>query len=275
MLDLKYKKVLVVGLGKSGLNCLRLLTLAICLQSSLSGQGTLPTKRSQAVIIRVPFVGCESDGQVGPLKAPRGQNKVVSISAQAAQKLAFYQAEDGFGVLAPRGWYCLGTYGSNGSSLYISPEPIKPADLFSTEWRGFTGPVIQLSNSVGDTSGRFEVASMIAEVFPAHMDFVRNVIAEGNKLASSYPTGSYPNDKLTYRSKEIVEYQTPANTEGLGTRSRLKLNGNPVNGVAILFGDEPSLLHLSMRLPSESDNLIQIIIQQVEREVAAFEHSQR
>jgi hypothetical protein len=275
MLELKNKEVLVVGLGKSGLNCLRLLALAICVQSSLPGQGTTPTNKSQAVIIRVPFVGCESDGQVGPLKAPRGQNKVVSISAQAAQKLAFYQAEEGFGILAPRGWYCFGTYGSSGSSLYISPVPVKPSDLFSTEWQGFAGSVIQLSNSVGDTSGRFEVASIIAEVFPAHMDFVRDVIAEGNEPASSYPTGSYPNDKLTYRSKEIVEYQTPSNMKGLGTRSRLKLNGNPINGVAILLGEEHSLLHLSMRLSPESDNLTRIIIQQVEREVAAFEHSQR
>jgi len=275
MLELKNKKILVVGLGKSGLNCLRLLALAICVQSSLAGQGTTPTNKSQAVIIRVPFLGCESDGQVGPLKAPHGQNKVVSISVQTAQRLAFYQAEEGFGVLAPRGWYCFGTYGSNGSSLYISPEPIKSADLFSTEWDGFTGSVIQISNDVGDTSGRFEVASIIAEVFPAHMDFVRNVIAEGNEPASSYPTNSYPKDKLTYLSKEIVEYQTPASTEGLGTRSRLKANSKPINGVAMLFGEEHSLLHLSMRLPPESDDLTRIIIQQVEREVAAFEHSQR
>ncbi len=275
MLELKNKKVLVVGLGKSGLNYMGLLALAICVQSSLSGQGTTPTKKPQTVIIRVPFVGCESDGQVGPLKAPRGVNKVVRISAQDAQKLAFYQAEEGFGILAPRGWYCFGTYGSNGSSLYISPEPIKSADVFSTEWQGFAGPVIQLSNSDGDTSGRFEVASIIAKIFPAHMDFVRDVIAEGIEPASSFPTLSYPKDKLTYLSKEIVEYQTPGGTEGLGTESKLKVNSKPINGVAILFGEEHSLLQLSMRLPPESDNLTRFIIQQVEREIAAFERSQR
>jgi hypothetical protein len=228
------------------------------------GQTTAPTQNK--IVVRVPFVGCESDGQVGPVKAPQGQSKVVTISAEAAQRLAYYKAEYGTGTLAPRGWYCYGTYGSNGSTLYVGPQPINTAELFSTNRKGFTGPAIQISTVSGDTSGRFGVAKMIARVFPAHSDFVEAVIAEGIEPATDFPSGPYPHDKLIYRSKEIVEFETPADTEGLGTDSWLRKNGTPIGGVAILFGEEPNLLHLSVRLPAESNGLNQAIIQQVERD---------
>jgi hypothetical protein len=71
---------------------------------------------------QVPFVGCESDGQVGPLTAPHRAAKKLMISPELASRFAYYEAEDGFGVLAPRGWHCFSTYGSNGSNLYVTPE---------------------------------------------------------------------------------------------------------------------------------------------------------
>lgn len=43
----------------------------------------------------------------------------------------------------------------------------------------------------------------------------------------------YLKDRLTYRGKEMVEFETLANTEGLGTRSRMQKNGGPVRGVVI------------------------------------------
>jgi hypothetical protein len=117
----------------------------------------------------IPLVGCESDGQGGgPLNAPSGQSKTMTIPPGAAQRLAYYKAEEGVGVLAPRRWHCFGTYGSNGATLYVSPDPINTADLFSTSWKGFAGSVIQISYEVGDTSGRFAVAKTIARVFPSH-----------------------------------------------------------------------------------------------------------
>jgi len=70
----------------------------------------------------------------------------------------------------------------------------------------FSGPAIQLSVAVGDTSGRFEVAQIIARVFPSHRNFVRDVIAEDIEPASNFPFGPFPKDKLTYKSKELVEY---------------------------------------------------------------------
>jgi len=187
------------------------------------------TKPKTALPQTVPFIGCKSDGQVGPLKAPKGSAKIVSLSPELARELAYYKAEEGIGVLAPRGWYCFGTYGSNGSNLYVAPEPIDPKLVFTTDkWTGFAGPVIQLTVEDGGTSGRFGVAEVIARVFPAHMSFVQDVINEGIEPASSFPKGPYPNGKLTYKSKEIVEYDTPANTEGLGTKSWLQKNDQPI-----------------------------------------------
>jgi hypothetical protein len=207
---------------------------------------------------------------VGPLDPPKGTTRLVHIPKEAGQQLAFYKAEQGYGVLAPRGWHCFETYGSNGSSLFVSPQPIDAKTLFSDNWKGFTGSVIQLSTEHGGTSGRFGVARIIARVFPSHRSFVRKVIAEGIEPARNFPSGPYPNDKLVYRTKDLVEYQTPSQTEGLGTRSRLLKNTDPICGVAMLVGlvkeGEPSLLVLAVRLPSEMTGLSSAIIRQTEYE---------
>ena len=240
-----------------------LLSFAIGTQCTVFAQPSLP-KNTSNTATTVPFIGCRSDGQVGPLEAPKGGNKVVKISAKAAQQLAYYQAEEGLGVLTPRGWYCFETYGSSGNSLFVSPQPINATTLFSDNWKGFTGPVIQISAEDGETSGRFEVARMIARVFPSHKAVVRRVIAEGIEPASDFPSGPYPKDRLIYKSNESVEYETPALTNGLGTQSRLQKNADPIRGVAVLTGQEPSLLFLAVRLPSEIADLTSPIIQQME-----------
>ena len=246
-------------------------SFALVVVAMTSMQAMLPAQtthgaNTQKVSSVVPFVGCKSDGQVGPIEAPKGKSKVLPIAAGSAQRLAYYKAEDGPGVLAPRGWHCFGTYGSSGSNLYVSLQPMDAESLFSTSWKGFTGSVIQISVESGGTSGRFGVARTIARVFPAHRDFVRNVIAEGIEPASDFPFGPYPNDKLNYKNKETVEYETPANKDGLGTDSRLRKNADPIRGVAILVGQEPSLHFLAMRLPNEMNGLTSAIVEQVERE---------
>src|SRR5208283_4261268 len=50
----------------------------------------------------VPFIGCNSDGQVGPVDAPKGTSRSALIGREAAQKLAYYKAAQGVGVLHPR-----------------------------------------------------------------------------------------------------------------------------------------------------------------------------
>lgn len=239
-----------------------LLVFAICTASAVAAQ---PSSANPASVVHVPFVGCRSDGQTGPVDAPSGDAMALPIAAEAAQKLAYYQAEGIPGVLAPRGWYCFAVYGSGGGALYISPQPIDRAFFFSSKWNRFNGPVVEIVHNYGDTSGRFVVATMIARVFPAHRAFVRNVL-QGDPDIASFPSGPYPKDRLTYKSKEIVEYQTPAQTEGLGTVSRLEKNTDPVRGVAILTGSAPDLVFVAVRLPRELNDLLPSIIQRVERE---------
>ena len=250
---------------------LRSLTL---IALSFSAYAPLPAHATQPTVHRsqVPFVGCKSDGQVGPLSAPVGKSKSVAVAPQLAQRLAYYQAQDGIGVLAPRGWYCFGTYGSSGSNLYVTPDPIDPKTVFSSIWNGFAGLAIQATVEYGGTSGRFGVAEVIARVFPTHRGFVQHLIDEQTKEGltsdTSFTYGPYPNDKLTYRNSETVEYLTPANSEGLGTRSRLQKSGTPIAGVVVLVGADTDLVYLSSRLPTNLANLTTAIVGQVEHDAA-------
>ena len=209
-------------------------------------------------------MGCASDGQAGPQAAPTGPSKAVAISALAAQRLAWYKAQYGPGVLAPRGWHCFSIYGSDGSNLFVSPDAIDSKTLLSVDWKGFAGQAIQISVASGGTSGRFEVAKVIARVFPAYKQFAQNVIAEGIEPANDFPTGPFASDKLTDRGKNIVEFETPANMAGMGTDSRLLPNASPIDGVAIITGTDTDLIQLSARVAAKDRDLIPLIVQQVE-----------
>lgn len=252
--------------------CAASIGLAACATSLVFAQQQSPVMGPRKLSALVPFVGCKSDGQVGPLGAPNGTGKTEPIDEATVRRLAYYQASQGLGVLAPRGWHCFGTYGSAGATLHVSPRPIDATRLLSPNWGGFAGAEVELSVSLGDTSGRFEVAKIIARVFPSRRAYVRKVIAEGIEPANSFPFGSYPKDRLTYKGKNVVEYITPAETDGLGTSSWLLKGPQPISGVAILLGQTPSLLKLSMRLPPELAQLGPVITQQVERDAKQPAH---
>jgi hypothetical protein len=250
----------------------RLLIAGLAVSFTLcSGPGILSQAQSAntAALSHVPFVGCASDGQAGPQAAPTGRSKSVAISSATAQRLAYYKAQYGPGVLAPRGWHCFSTYGSDGSNLFVSPDALDSKTLLSMDWKGFTGPAIQISISSGGTSGRFQVAKVIARVFPAYKQFAQNVIAEGIEPASDFPFGPYATDKLTDRGKNIVEFETPANTAGLGTDSRLLPNASPIDGVDLITGTDTDLTQLSARVASNDRDLIPLIVKQAESDAAA------
>ena len=204
----------------------------------------------------------------GTFSSPKGTAIRLHVPSQVANQLAYYQAKYGSGILAPRGWYCFSTYGSSGSNLFVSPEPINEKELFNSEWKGFSGPAIQVSVSLGDTSGRFAVARTIARIFPERTDFVRDVVSEVVEPATSFPNGPYTTDRLQRRGKNFVEFETPANTPGLGSQSHLAVNEEPIQGVAILSGQEPSLVELSIRLPNRSRALSSVIIERLEAEAS-------
>ncbi len=86
--------------------------------------------------------------------------------------------------------------------------------------------------------------------------------------------GDWPTPILSTDSSDNwicpVEYQTPAQTEGLGTNSGLKKNDTPISGVAILTGQTPDLVFLAVRLSANQTDLTSAIIRGVETDV---EHS--
>lgn len=220
-----------------------------------------PITSTEATLVAVPFVGCEESGMVEGSPAPKGTEKVVKIRKGAAERLSYYKSAASPGVLAPRGWNCHGSFGSSGSGLTVTPQAQKSFEAPTT------GPIVEVRRTNGGTSGRFTVAQVVARVFPAHEAFAMKVIKEGLMPASDFPFGPYPTDKLAARTVDMVEYETPPRSKGLGTGSGLIPDDNPIQGVAILQNAEwPDLWDLSVRLAPDMKELAAEIIHQFEQE---------
>ncbi len=129
--------------------------------------------------------------------------------------------------------------------LIVTPEPHSAEDFFAEEGAVLNGPAIQLSFIFADTYGRFEVAQVAARLFPARKAFVQKIIQEGVEPESDFPFGPYANDILTRRSDSDVEFETPANTDGMGTRSWLVKNADPINGLTLMSEEGSSCYSLS------------------------------
>lgn len=207
----------------------------------------------------VPFVGCGGDGQTGPVAAPKGDPRVVDVDAADARKLAYYQASDFPGVLAPKGWHCFYRYGSSGGTLLVAPI----SDIEKMSDARLDSPAVVVSLSFGGTSGRFAVAMSAARLYPQEeREFIKRVIDEAIVPKEDFRFGPYPGDILTYRNARIAEFTTPANQEGLGTSGRLAKSSQPIYGIVALLGpsEEPDLLTLTVRLPPEMRRLRSTII---------------
>ncbi|QEE29984.1 hypothetical protein FTW19_19575 [Terriglobus albidus] len=248
---------------------IRFTTLLLALLTGITFPLAAQNQQAAGRSVRVPFVGCKADGQGGPKDAPTGKPIDIVLPADLSGNFAYYKGEDGFGVLGPKGWNCFQIYGPNGGSLFVTPEPIGPEKFFSDAPTGFSGPAIQLSIATGDTSGRFEVARVIARVFPQRQSFVRRLINAHDGLLSNSDVvyGPYKSDKLVRPDRNTVEFQTPANIDGLGTMSRLLKNTQPIAGVVVLTGETPDAVQLSIRLKPDQASLAPYIIHRLEREV--------
>jgi hypothetical protein len=179
-------------------------------------------------------------------------------------RLTLYKAESGAAILAPRGWFCFGTYGSAGATLYVTPEPLTSAVVLNSKWEGITGSGVEALTRSGDTSGRFEIARIVARVFPAQRSFVEKIIAEGIEPAKDFPFRPFPSDRLTYLNDHAVEFMTPPRTQGLGTFNKLLPDSDSIRGVAILIGGIPDLSMMMLRLPQDLDDLTPAIMRQFE-----------
>ncbi len=209
----------------------------------------------------VPFMGCPSDGQQGPRRAP-STGRTPQVAAPAATRLAFYQTPEGTAVLAPRGWHCFGLEGSNGTGLIVAPRRLTWEMLEGVGGPRLHGPVVAIEQTSGGTSGRFEVAAVAARLFPAAHNYVARVEAE-NFPGKPLPRGPYPADRRTYRGPYQLLYTTPAGRNGLGTRAGLVPDALPVDGVEWLHPDgDMDLTSLAARLPPADRPLVAYIIRQ-------------
>lgn len=221
----------------------------------------LPTAAvaTSPTLVSVPFVGCRSDGQMGPQPAPM-RHATPRVSTRVASQLAYYEAADGIGVLAPRGWHCFGTYGSNGSGLFISPERFDPRKFFSGRPFGSRASAIEIEVSYGGTSGRWGVADAIARYFPAYRSFLTSAFEGLDR--GPLPSGPYPRDRLGRHGANFVRYTTPPHAKGEGTAWTFAPSADPVEGLAALSGpaSEPDLLKVRVRLPARERDLAAVIL---------------
>jgi hypothetical protein len=211
--------------------------------------------------VDIPFVGCPADGQAGPLNPPTRISIQVQIASATAQRLAFYQAEQGMGALAPRGWHCRGWYGSSGTVLAVTPQEIA-APYFPPP--RITGPVVYIGWSDAQTSGRFQVAITAARLFPkSTRDFIERIKAEGIVPAENFDVKPFPADQLHYLSSRAVEFTTPAGKEGLGTAGALQAASLPVRGLVALDSEAPieGEREIFVRLPADLPELAQSILE--------------
>ena len=202
----------------------------------------------------VAFVGCPADGQQGPQQPPTGAAAAVELDPELAAHLAYYKGNYGPGVFAPAGWHCRTWYGSAGAFTVVTPDvPPANGDLAQT----LSGPGVEVEQKSGGTSGRFEVAEVLARFFPDLMrDFIRQVRDEKLVKDSAFDVRPYPDDVLHPITENMIEFLTPAGRSGFGTEGLARSN-LPINGVVAIADPhgEPSLLVLRIRLPTRQDRL--------------------
>jgi hypothetical protein len=208
-----------------------------------------PAGPARAQTIPVPFVGCASDGQMGPKPAPTTA-KAPRLPAETAARLAWYASDD-LGVLAPRGWKCQGLYGSNGAILLVLPNAksgSKPDRISEIKGEG-----IQLSVSDAETSGRFEAARIAALLFPNRKAFVDEVANEGIVPKEEFEGVPLPHDRMRRIGSDQVVFETPGDQDGLGTMSRLVKSHDPIQGKATMDQDNDATMLLVRLNPDLRD----------------------
>jgi uncharacterized protein YecT (DUF1311 family) len=220
-----------------------------------------PLSQRRLVEADIPAIGCPLDGQAGPQDTPTLPKTIRTVIPEGTpSSLAYYSDFEGAGtgVLAPKGWDCFGTYGSGGSSLYVTPR--KLADpIPNRPEKVKDGPVVIKNHFISATSGRFPVAQISARIFPLARIFVEGVRDTGLDDASNYVFAPWATDRLNYLSDFAVSYVTPSGANGVGTAFGPAPGKEPISGLVFLtvIGNEegPNLERLAVRLHGTDQRL--------------------
>jgi hypothetical protein len=115
------------------------------------------------------------------------------------------------------------------------------------------------------------VAEAITRLFPKRLAFAREVL---EFFPDSFPLvpPPYTGDVLARKSDQVVEFMTPANTDGMGTQGWLKPADSTIRGVVVLLDDPrmPDVLRVSVRLPNDLAMLAPAIVAQAERDASKY-----
>src|SRR5205809_6141928 len=205
----------------------------------------------QAQQATVPFVGCPADGQMGPIEAPKGQPRVVSLGDVPAGAIAYYKGEQAPGVFAPAGWHCRVWYGSSGSGVLVTPTPIDTTHFMPPK---LVGPGVEMGLSFAGTSGKFSVASYASRLFPRVLArFVEGVKNEHLVPDSEFEPRQYARDSVANLDSVTAEFTTPPGVSGLGTAGLLAPSQDPIHGLAVIAPDptEQEMAILRVRLGAD------------------------
>ena len=235
--------------------------LRVCLglvwAMGVSGMASAATVPNQP---RVPTINCVGNDQVDSSQTQRGASVPIPLEQSIADQMAYYKAEHGSGIVAPRGWFCRAWNGSNGSFLAVTPKPIPPP-YFPLPSIG--GPAVTIATWDGESSGRVRVAVVASQLFSVvGSEFVTRVRQEHLISDSAFDPESDPDDQLQYLSDRFVQYTTPANRTGLGTDGMLDMSNLPIRGLTILnlIDDANSLIEVRVRLPPNLNPLTEPIL---------------
>ena len=216
--------------------------------------------------VDIPIVACSIDGQVGPRNStPQPTSIRRTLPGTLGSRLAAYRGLQGFPnvlVLAPRGWKCLGFYGSNGDTVFIVPPNVNP----SQEGR-FQSPVVEVRVRYGGTSGRSAVASTAGPLFKIAANFVDEV--EANFPTDKYRRSPWPNEEVSQISDRLLSYTDPPTTEGTGTQGKLTASALPIKGV-VAFTEDSTLVALAARVEANDAALLPLIVSDFEATALTF-----
>jgi len=218
--------------------------------------------RIAALVFLATLARAQSIPSTDCTQPPQPAPKPPTLAAADARQLAYYSAGN-LHVLAPRDWHCFTVTASNGTTLFVTPNTIDTREPLYAD--PSTGPVVLASYHVPNApASRVTIAELIARAFPQRRDFIDHL--RQSIPAAKLPDAPYSTDTLIHKSPNIVEFTTPARTEGIGKQPWMQINSSAIDGVAILTGegDETNAAILSVRLPQQQRTLAPAIIRQFE-----------
>lgn len=190
-----------------------------------------------------------------------------------ASRLAYYGMANQGGVLAPRGWHCIGFYGTGGNGLIVLPQRFSLDQFLSGDLKT-TGPLVSWGYILGQTSGRLRVLDEGARFFGAD-PALRQKREEAAELynfmdaddpliiVDPNPPPPYPEDSLMRHGDSVVTYRVAPMTDGIGMGGLTQPGPDPLHGAVALLRGDLDLEDIQVRLPPALADLVPVLLDQV------------